>query len=205
MVAEHLAGRGITDPRVLAAFARVDRRAFVPDALASEAYADHPLPIGQEQTISQPYIVARTLEALELTGTERVLEVGTGSGYAAALLAELAGEVHTVERLPALARTASERLARGGYTQVHVHVADGSLGWPEAAPYDAIAVAAAGPTVPEPLLDQLAMHGRMVLPVVRADGRGQMLRRVRRSTAGDVETDDLERVVFVPLVRSLDS
>jgi protein-L-isoaspartate(D-aspartate) O-methyltransferase len=200
MVESQIIARGITDLRVVRAFATVKREALVPESLAAEAYADRPLDIGEGQTISQPYIVARTLAALELTGEERVLDVGTGSGYQAALLGCIAREVRTIERIDRLARSATERLAAIGATNVHVHVGDGTLGWPERAPYEAIAVAAGGPVVPRTLLDQLALGGRLVMPVLAATGEGQMLVLVRRVTPDDFERTELERVRFVPLI-----
>jgi len=165
MVARQLRGYGISDRRILEAFESIPRHLFVPAEYRSSAYADHPLPIGFEQTISQPYIVAYMTQLLDLTGSERVLEVGTGSGYQAAILSALAPEVHTIELIPALAERAAKTLADIGITNVMVHVGDGSLGWSESAPYDAIMVSAAAPRVPKSLLDQLANHGRMVLPV----------------------------------------
>jgi protein-L-isoaspartate(D-aspartate) O-methyltransferase len=201
MLQRQLAERGISDARVLEAFRQVPREQFVPEELRSAAYADRPLPIGNGQTISQPYVIARTLEALSLQGTERVLEVGTGSGYVAALLSRLAGTVHSVERLESLASTARERLARLGYG-VHVIVGDGSLGWPPAAPFDAIAVAASAPRVPSALLEQLAPYGRMVIPV-RAEERdsdNERLMCVKRTASGDFVSEFLEAVRFVPLI-----
>ncbi|MCY1071592.1 protein-L-isoaspartate(D-aspartate) O-methyltransferase [Nannocystis sp. RBIL2] len=194
-----LAGRGITDERVLEAFRTVPRAEFVPEELADLAHEDAPLPIGGGQTISQPFIVALTLEALELHGGERVLEVGAGSGYAAAVASRLAGEVFTVERLESLADDASKRLARLGFTNVRVRCGDGTLGWPEHAPYDAIAVAAGGPAVPRALLDQLAPGGRLVMPV-GADADSQTLVRITREHDGRLREDSLGPVRFVPLI-----
>lgn len=196
MVREQIEGRGIHTPRLLAAFEAVPRHLFVPPEELAWAYADGPLPIGEGQTISQPYIVALMTDLLDLQPTDRVLEVGTGSGYQAAILSQLAAEVHTVEILPALAQRAAERLARLGYSNVHVHVGDGSLGWPEAAPYDAILVAAAGPEVPPPLLEQLAEGGRLVAPV---GGRyTQVLEIVERRGNEFARRQDIP-VAFVPL------
>ena len=162
---EHL-GTEIRDERVLAAMSRIPRERFVPREERDLAYEDRPLPIGFEQTISQPFIVALMSQELELTGNEKVLEIGTGSGYQAAILAELARRVITVERLPVLAETASSLLTSLGYTNIIVHVAkEDSLGWPEEAPYDAIIATAAAPRVPPDLLAQLAIGGRMVIPV----------------------------------------
>lgn len=199
MVERQIAARGVRSPRVLDAMRRVRRERYVPSSLGEFAYDDTPLPIEEQQTISQPYIVAFMLEALELGGGERVLEIGTGSGYAAAVLAELAGEVYTIERHERLARTAGERLARDGYANVHVRCGDGTLGWPEAAPFDAIVVAASGPRVPETLRQQLASGGRLVIPVGSAVGR-QKLVRVTRLDAERYREEDLAEVRFVPLV-----
>jgi protein-L-isoaspartate(D-aspartate) O-methyltransferase len=200
MVADQLARRGIRDPRVLEAFARIPRDAFVDPAQGPHAYDDAPLAIGFGQTISQPYIVALTAEALALRGDERVLDIGTGSGYAAAVLGSLAREVHTVERIPELASSAAERLARLGFANVHVHHGDGTLGWPIAAPYDAIAVGATAPRLPPPLLAQLAVGGRMVAPI-GGDLEQRLLRVVRRDATTYTE-DSLGQVRFVPLIGS---
>jgi len=199
MVEVDLAREGISDARVLDAFRAVPREDFVPGNLAEFAYEDSPLPIGEGQTISQPYIVAVTVEALALHGGERVLEVGTGSGYAAAILSRIAGEVHTVERIPSLAQSAGERLERLGYGNVHVHCGDGSLGWPEFAPYDAIAVAAGGPKVPSALREQLAVGGRLVIPVGRDEGSQELL-RVTRVSEMEYREESLADVRFVPLI-----
>lgn len=199
MVDLHLSGRGIADRRVLAAFLSVPREDFVPEALARFAYADAPLSIGGGQTISQPYIVAATIEALEVKPEDRALEIGTGSGYAAAILSRLAKEVYTVERLEPLAESARERLARLGYGRVHVLCGDGTLGWPEHAPYDAIAVAAGGPRIPRALLGQLAPGGRLVIPVGR-DLSSQMLVRVAKDQVGRLRFEPLGAVRFVPLI-----
>lgn len=199
MVQLQLAGRGITDARVLAAFRNVPREDFVPEELAEFAYQDSPLPLSSGQTISQPYIVALTVAALGLREGERVLEIGTGSGYAAAILGRLANEVYTVERIKSLADTAGERLARLGYDNVHVLCGDGTLGWPEHAPYDAIAVAAGGPEVPKALLEQLAPGGRLVIPV-GPDESTQELMRVVRTADGRYDTESLGAVRFVPLI-----
>src|SRR5512143_1186452 len=157
MVLEQLRRRDIRDPRVLAAFAALPREEFVDPTQDRYAYDDGPLSIGYGQTISQPYVVAMTVQALRLAGHERVLEIGTGSGYAAAILGKLAREVYTVERIPELAQTAEERLGRLGFTNVHVRCGDGTLGWPEHAPYEAIAVAAGAPAPPRSLLSQLTI------------------------------------------------
>ena len=199
MVELQLAARGIADLRVLRAFGQVPREAFVSEALAPFAYRDAPLPIGDGQTISQPYIVALTASALRLQGDEHVLEVGTGSGYAAAILSRLAKEVFTIERLPSLAEQARERLARLGYWNVTGVEGDGTLGLPDFAPYDAIAVAAAGPEVPRALLEQLAPGGRLVIPV-GADEGNQLLVRVVRDLRGPFRQETLTDVRFVPLI-----
>lgn len=166
MVAEQLAARGIQDARVLAAFRCVPRHVFCPPGTTRHrAYGDYPLAIGRQQTISQPLMVAEMTVALGLAPSDRVLEIGTGSGYQAAILAALADEVHTVERIPELASTAREVFVRLGLTNIHPHVGDGTLGWPDAAPYDAIVVTAASPEIPQPLLDQLADGARLAIPV----------------------------------------
>jgi len=165
MVDEQLKARGLTDERLLAAFRKVPRHLFLEPAYHEEAYADHPVPIGGGQTISQPYIVGLMTSCLRLQGHERVLEIGAGSGYQTAILAELALEVFAVERLPELLQAAQRRLAALGYLNVHLTTANGTLGWPAHAPYDAILVSAAAPEVPRPLVAQLADGGRMVLPV----------------------------------------
>jgi len=165
MVTEQIASRGVRDPKTLAALRKVPRHLFVPRNLERDAYGDHPLSIGHEQTISQPYIVAFMTEALQLRGGETVLEVGTGSGYQAAVLSEIAARVYTIEIVPELAAEARERLARLGYANVTVRAGDGYEGWPERAPFDAIIVTAAAPRVPGPLKAQLKDGGRLVLPV----------------------------------------
>ena len=169
MVESQIRKRGITDEHVLLAMATVPRHEFVPAFWINQAHADEPLPIGHGQTISQPYIVAAMVASLALTGSEVVLEIGTGCGYQAAVVSLLAREIHTVEILPDLAQSASERLQRLGYANAHVHSGDGTLGWREFSPYDAILIAAAAPTVPEPLLQQLAEGGRLIAPVGEED------------------------------------
>jgi protein-L-isoaspartate(D-aspartate) O-methyltransferase len=198
MVSDQLAARGIEDAAVLDAFGRVPREEFVPHEEQRHAYFDGPLSIGHGQTISQPYVVAMTVEALALRGHERVLEIGAGSGYAAAILGLLAREVDTIERLPELASSASERLARLGFANVHVHCADGTLGWPPNAPYEAICVAAGAPRPPQPLLDQLGIGGRLVIP--HGDTSSQHLVRIIRRGEHDFVEEDLGEVRFVPLV-----
>jgi protein-L-isoaspartate(D-aspartate) O-methyltransferase len=197
MVDEQLRARDIVDRRVLEAMERVPRELFVPEELRSRAYDDAALPIGEGQTISQPYMVARICEALGLAGNERVLDVGTGSGYQAAVLAELAGEVDTIERIPELAAQARSNLAAAGYEQVNVHVGDGTLGLPERAPFGAIAVAAAAPELPSALYEQLEPRGRLVVPV---GGRhGQRLELVIKSPEGPAVVRSVP-CRFVPLV-----
>jgi protein-L-isoaspartate(D-aspartate) O-methyltransferase len=198
MVDQQIARRGISDPAVLAAFTEVPREAFVPESLADLAHADAPLPIAGGQTISQPYVVAITVQALGLKGHENVLEIGTGSGYAAAILGKLARQVHTVERIPELADIAAERLARLGFHNVHVHYGDGTLGWPTNAPYQAIAVAAGAPRPPPSLLQQLTIGGRIVLP--HGDASSQRLVRITRRDDDHYIEENLGEVRFVPLL-----
>jgi protein-L-isoaspartate(D-aspartate) O-methyltransferase len=197
MVETQLAGRGISDQRVLDAMRKVPRHFFVDEALQEQAYSDHPLPIADKQTISQPYIVALMTEKLELRGHEKVLEIGTGSGYQAAILAELAQRVFSIERLPGLAYRANQALRKLGYTNVIVRVSDGTLGWPDEAPFDGIIVTAGAPKVPQPLVDQLAMGGRLVVPV--GDRLSQSLMLVERVPEG-IRKKDLGGVRFVDLV-----
>ena len=196
MVERQLRARGIGDERVLAAMARVPRERFVPDDQQSHAYDDAALPIGHDQTISQPYMVALICSLLSLHGNEKVLDVGTGSGYQAAVLAELVAEVHSVERVPELADRARRAIADAGY-DVHVHVGDGTLGVPEAAPFDAIAVAAAAPALPPALYDQLEARGRLVVPVGRR--RHQRLELVVRTHEGPAVLRSVP-CRFVPLL-----
>lgn len=196
MVVHQLYSRGIRDQRILDAFESVPRHLFVPDEFQSSAYDDRPLPIGFGQTISQPFIVAYMMQLLDLTGTERVLEVGTGSGYVAAILSSLAAEVHTIELIPALADRARKTLTTLGIKNVHTHIGDGSQGWTESAPYDAIIVSAAAPRVPKSLLDQLADGGRMILPVGES-GFQELELWQREGDSFSHET--LLPVAFVPL------
>lgn len=198
MVAD-IAARGVENKAILRAMLAVPREQFVPTAYRDQAYRDGPLPIPEGQTISQPYVVALMLDLLAVQPTDKVLEVGTGSGYAAAVLGELAAVVHTVERHPPLVAAATERLAALGYGQVHVHLADGTLGWLDAAPYDAIVVAAGGPKVPPALLEQLAVGGRLVMPVGKKQRR-QRLVRVVRAKNGRFRRQQLGAVAFVPLI-----
>ena len=199
MVDTDIAGRGIRDPWVLHAMRTVPREAFVSRSFQESAYDDGPLPIEQGQTISQPYVVALMTEVVQPKPGNRALEIGTGSGYAAAVLSTIVSEVYTVERLGRLARTAEQRLADLGFRNVHVLHGDGTLGWVEHAPYDAIIVTAGGPKVPPALLDQLAIGGRLVMPVGLAH-RLQHLVRVTRRAFDDYAQEDLEPVAFVPLV-----
>lgn len=199
MIREDLIGRGIKDETVLRAMRAVPREAFIAPEFARQAYADHPLPIEEEQTISQPYIVAYMTEALQLSARDRVLEIGTGSGYAAAVLSRIVTTVYSVERLVGLAASAKERLTALGYDNVIVHHGDGTLGWPAHAPYDAIIVTAGAPRLPEPLLDQLATGGRLVIPVGPTSFL-QMLIRVRRLAKDDYRSEELSPVRFVPLI-----
>ena len=197
MVRSQLADRGICDLRVLDAMRDVPRHEFVAESWREDAYDDHPLPIGADQTISQPYIVALMLQHLALQPADRILEVGTGSGYVTALLSELCAEVYSVERHADLAFSAERRLARLGYPNVKIRVGDGSRGWPEHAPYDAILVSAAASEVPPPLFDQLREGGRMMVPVGPAFSQElQLIRKV----GGKAETQSLEGCRFVPLV-----
>lgn len=197
MVETQLRARGIKDERVLAAMARVPRHEFVAEPFRREAYEDHPLPIGENQTVSQPYIVAIMLQALELDGSERVLEIGTGSGYQTALLAELAREVFSVERYASLAMSAEEVIHRLNYMNVSIRIGDGTQGWPEKAPFDAITVTAAAPRVPAALFGQLREGGRMIVPVGPAYAQELML--IRKENDSPMITK-MEGCRFVPLI-----
>ena len=197
MVEEQLRGRGIRDPRLLAAMGKVPREEFISVEDLIDAYGDHPLPIGAGQTVSQPYIVAAMVEALDLRPSDRVLEVGTGTGYEAAVLAELAAEIWTIERHEELAVKAREILARLGYGNAHVVHGDGTLGLPEQAPFDKILVAAAAPQIPESLIAQLADGGRMVVPVgTRAEQQVHVVSKV----GDEIVVTTHEMCRFVPLV-----
>jgi len=195
----HATGRAGLAPRVRAALAAVRRETFVPAGQVAAAYANRPLPIGQGQTISQPFIVALMTDLLEVGAEDRVLEVGTGSGYQAAVLARLGAHVWSIERLPALAGRAGAALAAEGAANVTLKVGDGTLGWPEAAPFDRIIVTAAAPVVPDALVAQLRAPGRMVIPVGEPDG-AQQLRLIEKDAAGAVRTRRVLDVAFVPLV-----
>ncbi|HSK01643.1 MAG TPA: protein-L-isoaspartate(D-aspartate) O-methyltransferase [Kofleriaceae bacterium] len=196
MVARTIEARGVRDPRVLAAMRRVPRHELVPAALRHRAYDDSPLPIGFDQTISQPYIVAAMTEAAGVAPGERVLEVGTGSGYQAAVLAELGADVYSIEIVEPLAKRTHALLAKLGYDKLHLRIGDGYRGWPEAAPFDAIVVTAAPAQVPQPLIDQLAEGGRLVIPVGRAGA--QQLRVITRGPGGTT-SETLFDVRFVPM------
>lgn len=199
MVARQIARRGVQDAGVLRALREVPREAFVPEAYREHAYADEPLPIGEGQTISQPYVVALMLEAAELKPDDRLLDVGAGSGYAAAVASRIVAEVHAVELLPALAEGARKRFAQLDYDNVSLHVGDGAEGWPEAAPFDAILVAAGAEEVPQPLKDQLALGGRLIIPVGAA-WTPQVLRKITRRGETEFEEWGVGGVSFVPLV-----
>ncbi|KQX08349.1 protein-L-isoaspartate O-methyltransferase [Leifsonia sp. Root1293] len=199
MVTRQLEARGIRDPAVLAAMRTVPREAFVPRELVGHAHDDRPLPIGSDQTISQPYIVARMLEAAELGATTRVLDVGTGSGYAAAVAAELAQDVVSIERIPELADAAAGRLRALGRTAITVLVGDGTLGAPEYAPFDAIIAAAAAPDIPPAWVAQLAPHGRIVLPIESASGEQELI-VASLGDDGVLSRRSLGPVLFVPLI-----
>lgn len=199
MVKRQIAGRGVRSERVLAAMRKVPRERFLPRGQGVFAYDDSPLPIGDGQTISQPYIVAYMADSLALEGGEKVLEIGTGSGYAAAVLAEIAAEVYTIERIEGLATIAGTVLEDLGYTNVHVRCGDGTLGWPEEAPFDGIVVSAGGPDVPDTLKHQLKTGGRLIIPVGRSKAYQQLV-RVTRVGEDEFQTEDLVPVRFVPLV-----
>jgi protein-L-isoaspartate(D-aspartate) O-methyltransferase len=196
MVQEQLVGRGIKDPRVIQAMREVPRHLFVEEALAERAYDDGPLPIGDKQSISQPYMVALMTEALELKGDEKVLEIGTGSGYQTTVLAELARNVFSIEKIRALAIRARAILDELNYYNVAIHIGDGTLGWTEQAPFDAILVTAGSPTLPQPLVEQLATGGRLVIPL--GDEQSQVLKRIRRTASG-LEEEQLGECRFVKL------
>ncbi len=199
MVRDQIERRGVRDPKVLRALRETPRHRFVPRELWSEAYDDRPLPIGYGQTISQPYIVAYMTEALKLKGGERVLEIGTGSGYQAALLSRIAGEVFTIERVPELVEWARQRFDELGYGNIHCLQADGTRGWDSMAPFQGIMVTAGGPHIPRPLTEQLDLGGVLVMPVGRNE-LSQTLVRVTRSLDGEFQEETLMGVAFVPLI-----
>jgi protein-L-isoaspartate(D-aspartate) O-methyltransferase len=196
MVADQIKARGIKDSKVLKAMVKVERHRFVPAHLIDRAYGDHPLPIGERQTISQPYIVALMTELLNLNGQERVLEIGTGSGYQAAVLAEIVKEVYTIEIIEPLARSAEKRLQELGYKNIRVRFGDGYQGWPEAAPFDAVLVTAAPDHIPEPLVRQLKEGGRMIIPVGKYPNQ-ELKQIIKRSGRGEIS--DILPVLFVPM------
>lgn len=198
MVKEQIEARGIKDGRVLAAMRKIPRHLFVDEALWSQAYNDYPLPIGEGQTISQPYIVALMTEALELKGNEKVLEIGTGSGYQTAILAELAQNVFTIERVPSLLEKAKAVLDGLGYFNIAYKTGDGTLGWPEAAPFQAIIVTAAAPDIPPPFLEQLDVFGKLVIPI--GDRAAQVLYKITKLADGSIIRENLGGCRFVPLV-----
>lgn len=197
MVKDQLIARGISDERVLAVFYKVEREKFVPSDLREDAYGDFPLSIGEGQTISQPYMVALMTQSLELKGCERVLEIGTGSGYQTAILTELSEEVYSVERIKSLAQKAESLLEKLGYSKVKIFVSDGTMGWEEFSPYDRILVTAGAKHVPQPLVNQLKDEGIMVIPV--GSVHSQELRVIRKKK-GRVKSTTVERCIFVPLI-----
>ena len=199
MVLRQIAGRGVRSQKVLSAMRKVPRERFLPKGQGVWAYDDAPLPIGDGQTISQPYIVAYMTEALALDGGEKVLEIGTGSGYAAAVLAEIAADVYTMERIDGLATMARKVLGDLSYQNVHVQQGDGTLGWPEHAPFDGIVVTAGGPGVPDTLKGQLKIGGRLVIPIGKSTCYQELV-RVTRITEAEFDTEDLVPVRFVPLI-----
>jgi protein-L-isoaspartate(D-aspartate) O-methyltransferase len=203
MVDVHIARRGVRDRYVLEAMRQVPRERFVAQGLEERAYEDSPLPIGEQQTVSQPFVVALMIEAAKLKPGDCLLEIGTGSGYAAAVASRIAGKVFTIERYGSLADQARQRLAELGYSNIEVRTGDGTLGWTEAAPFDAILVAAAAPEVPQSLKDQLVIGGRLVIPVGDA-GQQQVLLKVTRTGERAFEEDDLGPVMFVPLIGERD-
>ena len=202
MVRDQLEARDIDDPAVLEAMGAVRRHEFVPAMLETRAYADHPLPIGNQQTISQPYIVALMTQLAEVSANDVVLEVGTGSGYQAAVLAEIVDQVYTIEIISELAASAQERLTSLGYDNVSVRAGDGYLGWEEKAPFDAILVTAAAPEVPPPLVEQLKRGGIMIIPI-GPRSQVQSLRRIQKAEDGSTTNEEVIPVVFVPLTREV--
>lgn len=202
MVRDQLEARDIDDRTVLEAMGAVRRHEFVPTMLKTRAYADHPLPIGNQQTISQPYIVALMTQLADVSANDVVLEVGTGSGYQAAVLAEIVDQVYTIEIISELATSARERLTSLGYDNVTVRAGDGYLGWEERAPFDAILVTAAAPEIPQPLVDQLKPGGIMIIPV-GPRSQVQSLRRIQKAEDGSTTNEEVIPVVFVPLTREI--
>ena len=196
MVSEQIADRGISDSKILQAFLRVERHLFVPESWRQQAYHDSPLPIGQQQTISQPYVIALMLSQLDLKPDHKVLEVGAGSGYVAALLATICKDVFTIEHVPDLADAAARRLSKLGYQQVQVKCGDGCLGWPEEAPFDRIIASAAAKDIPRELIKQLKIGGKLILPFGEAE---QKLLLLHKTDTG-IKEQDLGKVAFVPLV-----
>jgi protein-L-isoaspartate(D-aspartate) O-methyltransferase len=199
MVAEQIAGRGIRNSAVLEAMNQVPREKFVHPTHQERAYDDGPLPIGAGQTISQPYVVALMIARLDLRASDKVLEIGTGSGYAAAVLSRIVRQVYSVERIPELLHFARRNLAQCGYSNIHLHQGDGTTGWPENAPYNAIVVAAGGPVVPGALRDQLVLNGRLIIPIGK-DPRSQVLVRITRTGPKSFHKETLSQVRFVPLI-----
>lgn len=199
MVRTQIAERGVRDPRVLEAMRNVPRHWFVPAEEQGNAYLDRPLPIGEGQTISQPFIVAHMTELIDLAPGEKVLEIGTGSGYQAAVLSELTQSVYTIEIVEPLGRRAARVFADRGYSNIHTRIGDGYLGWPEAAPFDAVIVTCAPENVPQPLVDQLAPDGRLCIPVGPNDHRGQQLIVITRRADGSLHRETKTAVRFVPM------
>jgi len=202
MVRQQIMARGVEDPKVLEAMRKVPRHLFVPEKYRAFSYRDHPLPIGQGQTISQPYVVAFMTEALDLKPYDKVLEIGTGSGYQAAVLAELVAEVYTIEIIEELGKRARQTLEMLGYKHIHVKIGDGYKGWPEKAPFDAVIVTCAPEQIPEALVQQLNDGGRMIIPVGRAGAIQRLVRAVKKK--GKLETKEVMPVRFVPMVKGPD-
>jgi len=202
MVQRQIVARGVKDPKVIKAILKVPRHLFVPQARRAYSYGDYPLPIGEGQTISQPYIVAYMTEALDLRPEDRVLEIGTGSGYQAAILADLVKEVYTIEIIEKLGKSARQTLRALGYKNIHVKIGDGYKGWPEKAPFDAVIVTCAPEKVPQTLIRQLKEGGRMIIPVGRTGGVQKLVRAVKKG--GRLKTENVMYVRFVPMVKGND-